>query len=1089
MALSVFAMCISASIIIINTGMMSAPTIPTKQQTDHFPMEINGNTDLVNQASTEGWAGNGSRTNPIIISDYRIIAMSDHGVEIENVDLHLIIDNLNITRANDAGIRISGSSNITIRGNLLYAMVSADAIRLESSTDCSVINNTMDMFDQIVIGYNGIRLVDSPENRISNNTVARMVNNGIMISGTSDRNEISHNYLDESSNVGVLVDSENNQIHHNTAFGNGWGIKVTGDDNLVSSNRLKRNGYGITLSGGHNNLVRENIATRNFKGINVISALYNRIVDNYVAKSDSFGVELYTNSGSGNQVFANHFYYNNGSGASFKQENVQASDLNPGNYWYNTTSERGNFWYDWRGVDGNSDGIVDLSYPVAGGGSRDMKPLKNPAIPDVFHPPWNVRASPQSTYIDISWLAPFYGPGIEIERYLIYRSERSGGELFHASVDGSELLFRDYEVKPGRAYYYYVIADNSIALSNQSRRVKSSPDTVAPRIRIDEPEGDDFISNRTVTVLYTGTDNIALDRFEVSLDGGEPVDKGLWENITFHELSEGEHTVEVTVFDLAEHNDTASVSFTVDVSDPFIRIDTGENGHLLTSMTSPTITWTSYDNITDIGSFSLSLDGSSYQGIGLYYEYTLSDLSPGDHTVSILAKDMAGNRKNDTLNVTVDPDPPRLDIIYPGDMYVNNTGSVSFKWYSMDPGSNISRFLIRWGSEDWIDVGLSREYTLNGLSEGSHHIYIRSFDNAGNNVTKERTVIVDLNPPDLIVDHPEEGGLYNGEFNVVWTAADLMTGINEVVLILDGGSPKYFDPEDTITIDFSEDGTHEIELMVIDGAGNNVSVSRTFHFDITQPTVISFDPTGKGVNVSTDMVIGFSEEMDPSSIEIDIEDVEGNINWNGRNLTFSPKQPLDYGRRYSLRITGYDMAGNPLVPFDWYFTTEFDLSEGKGMITGRVVDGSGNPLPNATVRAKSGERTTTNETGWFRFPVAEGENHLIVSLPGYDDSKFDFFLEDGQILEMGDIPVKRTPEDEKEEESGGPGFIILIIIGIIVAAGFLALVGWQLKRTRDTSGFDLPDTDLQDQRGKKPPGMVTREYDDSSHKVIDHFNG
>jgi parallel beta-helix repeat protein len=1056
----------------------------------HDPILITGNSDLISTSSSEGWPGNGSSGNPIIIMDLKIIVQGSYGVSISDTNLHIIINNLNITTATDAGILISGCSNITISENLLFAIVSADAIRVEKSTNCTIKSNIMDMEDQIVIGYNGIKVVDSPGCLITFNKVARMTNNGISVLGNSDYSTIEGNYLDECMNIGIHTTSDNNEIKNNTAFGNGWGIKTSGMKNLVMENRMKSNGYGIEVSGGSSNIIDENIVTRNFIGIKVVISVFNIIKNNYIAKSSSYGIDLYCNPDSSNTVHSNHLYYNNGSLGHFDSDHIQARDLNMGNIWYNTSSNRGNFWFDWTGTDGNSDGIVDLSYPVSGDGDRDWKPWKIPEIPDVFHTPWRVRPQPQSTYIDITWEAPWYGPGIDIQRYLIYRSERGGGELYLDDVAGDTLTFRDTDVKGGRAYYYYIVAENTIALSNQSKRIKSSPDTQKPNIGIYSPESGDFISSTSVTILYSGSDNIALDRYEISLDGGKRINNRLWTNITFHDLEEGEHTVEVTAFDLAEHNRTDTINFLIDISNPLIMIEDDGDDHILTTDTSPTIYWDAEDMVSGIKGFSVSLDGAPFYWIGDYREYTISDLSPGEHVFSVTAKDEAGNSVNDSVNITVDPGNPKIDIIYPEDLYINNTGEVSFYWYAEDDITGISHFSIRWDSGEWIDIGNTTNYTLSGMGEGSHHVYIRAHDMAGNNITTDRVVIIDTKPPEAELIIPIGNGLYNEEFNIQYSASDMHTGISSIVLVVDDGDPIVFSPEDPISLGFSSDGNHTIILEIIDGAGNSVSITRDFYFDITRPTVTSFTPKGKGVNVSTSLVISFSEEMDRDSIMIDMEGLEGSFTWNEINLTFDPDVELKYSTRYSFSVSGSDLAGNALVPFDWYFDTESDIAEGMGVLLGRIVDGSGIPLANASVRTRTGEIGHTNETGWFRLSVIEGQNHIIVSYPGYSDSRIEFNLSRSQTLKMGDIPIKKTSVKENEVSENEPPVLIIVMITMVVILLFGALVGWQIKKTRDASRIGLPDTDSPSPDGKPVSNLkVTREYNNDGHTVVDHFDG
>ncbi|MBU4190270.1 MAG: hypothetical protein KJ886_04675, partial [Candidatus Thermoplasmatota archaeon] len=70
--------------------------------TSHGPISINGNNDFASQASTEGWAGDGTKNNPYIIENYDINASLATGVwpragiKIKKTDIYFIIIFYNI---------------------------------------------------------------------------------------------------------------------------------------------------------------------------------------------------------------------------------------------------------------------------------------------------------------------------------------------------------------------------------------------------------------------------------------------------------------------------------------------------------------------------------------------------------------------------------------------------------------------------------------------------------------------------------------------------------------------------------------------------------------------------------------------------------------------------------------------------------------------------------------------------------------------------------------------------------------------------------------------------------------------------------
>ena len=56
----------------------------TSQLVSHDPIEINGNLDFISQGQNEGWQGNGSLSNPVIIQNYFINTGGSYGINVSN---------------------------------------------------------------------------------------------------------------------------------------------------------------------------------------------------------------------------------------------------------------------------------------------------------------------------------------------------------------------------------------------------------------------------------------------------------------------------------------------------------------------------------------------------------------------------------------------------------------------------------------------------------------------------------------------------------------------------------------------------------------------------------------------------------------------------------------------------------------------------------------------------------------------------------------------------------------------------------------------------------------------------------------------
>jgi hypothetical protein len=109
--------------------------------------------------------------------------------------------------------------------------------------------------------------------------------------------------------------------------------------------------------------------------------------------------------------------------------------------------------------------------------------------------------------------------------------------------------------------------------------------------------------------------------------------------------------------------------------------------------------------------------------------------------------------------------------------------------------------------------------------------------------------------------------------------------------------------------------------MVIDESGRDSMDWRTFRVDRTLPVVVETSPSGTGNAVNSRIEITFSEEMDRSTVVLEVNGVECNPDWSGNVISYFLPGGLEYGTTYHIVVTGSDTFGNEMEPFNFDFTT------------------------------------------------------------------------------------------------------------------------------------------------------------------------
>ena len=360
-------------------------------------------------------------------------------------------------------------------------------------------------------------------------------------------------------------------------------------------------------------------------------------------------------------------------------------------------------------------------------------------------------------------------------------------------------------------------------------------DTAAPTVTIDAPVAG-WVSTRSVQVTWTAADvGSGLDHIEVSLDGNPPaVLPGTATSTTLTGVSDGPHTIVVQAFDRAGSSASASVAISVDATLPTATVTSPTPGQFL-GTSSVQLAWTASDAPSGIDHFEVSIDGGVATTVPSgTTTYVFTGVTDGSHTFRLRAIDRAGNAVTASVTATVDVSPPTLAISSPTAAAFIRSHSVIVTWTAGDATSGIDHYLVSLdGGSAQTVVGTATSYTFAGTSDGAHTILVTAVDRAGNTHPASVTVTVDATNPSVSIVGPAAGAVISAaSATVTWTASDAASGIDHIEIRVDGGAAQTLSADATSqTLSGLSDGTHTVNVTVVDRAGNAVSSTVSFRTD------------------------------------------------------------------------------------------------------------------------------------------------------------------------------------------------------------------------------------------------------------------
>jgi hypothetical protein len=277
------------------------------------------------------------------------------------------------------------------------------------------------------------------------------------------------------------------------------------------------------------------------------------------------------------------------------------------------------------------------------------------------------------------------------------------------------------------------------------------------------------------------------------------------------QLAEGANPLAITSRDPAGNGATIFRTVTLDTTPPMLTIESPEEG-LLTRDDKVRVTGLVEDSeglvLSVAGSFVLPVDGR--------YEYTVA-ITEGENLILVTAFDAAGNRADVNRTVIRRTQPPLLEITRPEyDYQITNEVDYRIEGYTdLDVDLSVMGTMV--------DVGENGSFhAFVRLTTGENVISVVASDVLGNRAERTVRLILDTEPPTLVVMYPADGYLTDQRTVNVSGRADVGSNLTingEAVPLDDKG---LFDHEVTLKM-----GRQTIDVVATDQASNEATVSMT----------------------------------------------------------------------------------------------------------------------------------------------------------------------------------------------------------------------------------------------------------------------
>lgn len=345
-----------------------------------------------------------------------------------------------------------------------------------------------------------------------------------------------------------------------------------------------------------------------------------------------------------------------------------------------------------------------------------------------------------------------------------------------------------------------------------------------------------------------------------------------------------------------------------------------------------TLSWTGSDDVTPPAGlqFAYHLDGQSFSAFGAATSLTVTQMTDGVHTITVKARDAAGNQDATpaVATFTVDTLPPVLNSIGA----VPAAGQCQITWGTSEPATAQVEYgtTTNYGTLTVIlsTLTASHQVVLTGLTPVlPYHYRVRSKDGCGHEAISPDfsfTTVPDTTAPDTTIAPPPTP-VCTLPAVLSWSGTDDVTPAGSLLFAyrVDGQAFSAFGPATSASIPSLTEGSHTLEVKAQDAAGNvdATPASRTFVVN-TAPPQLSAITAAPGPNYAriqwrTDEGANARVEYGPTAAYGQTTALVSQLATN-LAVTVSGLQATTL---YHFRVISQDVCGHQATSGDLQFTT------------------------------------------------------------------------------------------------------------------------------------------------------------------------
>jgi hypothetical protein len=166
--------------------------------------------------------------------------------------------------------------------------------------------------------------------------------------------------------------------------------------------------------------------------------------------------------------------------------------------------------------------------------------------------------------------------------------------------------------------------------------VNFTRDINAPTLAIAWPPADSFISGSTY-FSYNASDDFGIAKVEYRIDSGPWADAAYWINV-----SDGRHTIQVRITDLAGNFFVEEINVTSDTVKPVVTVSSPATNSKI-DRNVVIVSWTGSDALSGIDHYEVQISGGQWINVGNTTSYEFTGLDDTWYSVTVKAVDKSNN--------------------------------------------------------------------------------------------------------------------------------------------------------------------------------------------------------------------------------------------------------------------------------------------------------------------------------------------------------------------------------------------------------------------------------------------------------------